>query len=84
MFGRQIPKDVLESKGKPVRCWGARAIFTDGTVDLLANRQGYTGPDHDTEKDYPKSQRSPYEVNKTGSSPKFHCEQRKYTRSSEK
>ena len=43
MFGRPVPKGVVEKRGEPVRYWGARAIFHPGTnhpIDLLPDRQG--------------------------------------------
>ena len=39
MFGRPVPKEIIEKRGEPVRYWGARAIFHPGTkhpIDLLA------------------------------------------------
>ena len=43
MFGRPVPKEIIEKRGEPVRYWGARAIFHPGTkhpIDLLPDRQG--------------------------------------------
>ena len=43
MFGRPVPKEIVEKRGEPVRYWGARAIFHPGTkhpIDLLPDRQG--------------------------------------------
>jgi hypothetical protein len=43
MFGRPVPKEIIEKRGQPVRYWGARAIFHPGTqhpIDLLPDRQG--------------------------------------------
>ena len=43
MFGRPVPKEIVEKRGEPVRYWGARAIFHPGTkhpIDLLGDRQG--------------------------------------------
>ena len=31
MFGRPVPKEIIEKRGEPVRYWGARAIFHPGT-----------------------------------------------------
>ena len=42
MFGRPVPKEIVEKRGEPVRYWGARAIFHPGTkhpIDLLPDRQ---------------------------------------------
>ena len=42
MFGRPVPKEIIEKHGEPVRYWGARAIFHPGTkhpIDLLPGRQ---------------------------------------------
>ena len=42
MFGRPVPKEIIEKRGEPVRYWGARAIFHPGTkhpIDLLPDRQ---------------------------------------------
>ena len=43
MFGRPVPKEIIEKQGEPVRYWGARAIFHPGTkhpIELLGDRQG--------------------------------------------
>ena len=43
MFGRPVPKEIVEKRGEPVRYWGARAIFHPGTkhpIDLIPDRQG--------------------------------------------
>jgi hypothetical protein len=43
MFGRAVPKEIIEKRGEPVRYWGARAIFHSGTkhpIDILPDRQG--------------------------------------------
>ena len=43
MFGRPVPKEIIEKRGEPVRYWGARAIFHPDTkhpIDLLPDRQG--------------------------------------------
>ena len=42
MFGRPVPKEIVEKRGEPLRYWVARAIFHPGTkhpVDLLPDRQ---------------------------------------------
>ena len=42
MFGRPVPREIIEKRGEPVRYWGARAIFHPGTnypIELLPDRQ---------------------------------------------
>ena len=42
MFGRPVPREIVEKRGEPARYWGARAIFHPGTkhpIDLLPDRQ---------------------------------------------
>lgn len=46
MFGMNIPTDLTNGR-TPLRYWGARAIFQRGTVDIVHDRQTYTGPDSD-------------------------------------
>jgi hypothetical protein len=50
MFGLSVPAEILKKQGKPVRYWGARAIFHPDTaypIDLLPDRQGYQSDELD-------------------------------------
>lgn len=38
-FGRGVPEEIVKERGVPVRWWGARAIFKNGIIDLLPDRQ---------------------------------------------
>jgi hypothetical protein len=42
MFGRPVPKEIIDERGEPVRYWGARAIFhphQKHPIEPLTDRQ---------------------------------------------
>ena len=47
MYGLEVPKDVLNAHGEPVRYWGCRAIDQGGVLDVVHDRITYRGPKSD-------------------------------------
>jgi len=61
MFGLQVPDEVTQEKGDPVRYWGCRAIDQGtGGIDIVHDRIAYRGPESDEDLPQDEWQHLPF------------------------